>query len=668
MNTPALYNSRIINTYLKYLRITYPDIDLNELLGHARIKSYEVSDESHWFTQEQINRFHEKLISLTGDEKIARESGRYAASPESIGVMRQYILGFMNPAKVYEIIGKAARQFTRSCTLEYKKINSKKIEITATPHEGVAEKKFQCENRIGHFESIALIFNNRIPRIEHPECIFNGGQKCRYIISWESNRFSVLKRSRNISLIIAPVAGIILALLLPPSTVISLLFPVLLAVFALTFACDYLTKKELRTSLQNRESSHEELLKQMESNYNHSLMINEIGQAISRQISIQSILEIVIRIFKNRLDFDRGMLLLRNPKNNTLTFQTGFGYTQQQLRILKKSEFKIGRSKSRDIFISSFMEKKPYMINDVYSEEENLSPRSIRFFRDMGARSFICCPIVCNREAIGILTVDNVKTKRPLIQSDLRLLTGITSVIGIGIKNAELYDAMSQQLKSILKVLAASIDARDPYTAGHSEKVTEYALGICREMKIPHEYTEIVGIAASLHDYGKIGISDSLLKKKGRLENKERKIIETHAEKTREILKQVNFVGKYTEIPDIAGSHHEKLDGSGYPRGLKGSKIPLGSRIIAVADFFEAITAKRHYRDPLQITEAYELLRSESGRHFDENIVKAFMHYYKKTKIKEEYNSLVADLDNETDSAKRRLILEKIDNLRQGFH
>jgi len=226
---------------------------------------------------------------------------------------------------------------------------------------------------------------------------------------------------------------------------------------------------------------------------------------------------------------------------------------------------------------------------------------------------------------------------------------------------------MSQQMKSILQVLAASIDARDPYTAGHSEKVTEYSLGICRELNIPHEYTEIVGIAASLHDYGKIGISDSLLKKHGRLKKKEREIIETHAEKTRKILEQVNFVGKYNQIPEIAGAHHEKIDGSGYPRGLKGAQIPLGSKIIAVADFFEAVTAKRHYRDPLPITEAYDLLSSESGKHFDRKIVEAFLNYFKKTRIREEYNSLIEDLDREPDRTKRRLILEKIENLRHGF-
>lgn len=668
MSSPQLYNSRIINTYLKYIKKFHSHVDINELLSYARMKPYEVADQSHWFTQEQVNRFHEKLINLTGDNNIARESGRYAATSESIGAMRQYALGLLNPEKVYEKIGQAAQQFTRSCKFEHKKINSKKIEIIVAPHEGVTEKKFQCENRMGYFESIALVFNNKIPKIEHPECIFNGGKKCRYIISWDSNLFSVLKRLRNITAIITSVISIILLILFPLKTVIYFLFIAMLIIFCQTFYCDYLTKKGLRKSLLVRESSHEKLIKQLDINYNNSLMINEIGQAISKQTSIENILNIVIQIFKNRLDYDRCMLLVRNAEKGTLTFQTGFGYTIKQHKILKNSEYKLARPKSRDIFILSFNEKKPYLINDISSFKKNLSQRSIQFIKDMGIGSFICCPIICDKESIGTLIVDNVKTKRPLIQSDLTLLMGITSVIGISIKNAELYDARAQQLKSILKALAASIDARDPYTAGHSEKVTEYAIGICREMKIPNDYTEVVGIAASLHDYGKIGISDSLLKKKGRLKDEEREIIKTHAEKTRQILEQINFMGKYNEIPEIAGSHHEKLDGSGYPRGLKGSEISLGSQIIAVADFFEAITSKRHYRNSLPLDEAFELLSKESGKHFDKNIVKAFINYYKKIKIREECNFLLNELDKEKDIAKRRIIINKIDRLRSAAY
>jgi HD-GYP domain-containing protein (c-di-GMP phosphodiesterase class II) len=226
------------------------------------------------------------------------------------------------------------------------------------------------------------------------------------------------------------------------------------------------------------------------------------------------------------------------------------------------------------------------------------------------------------------LTVDNFKTKRTLVEGDLRLLMGIASVLGVSIRNAELHEERTRQLKSILKALAASIDARDPFTSGHSEKVTEYALGICQEMNIPADYSEIVGVAASLHDYGKIGISDDLLKKEGSLTEDEYEVIKTHSVKTRKILEQVDFQGPYSQIPAIAEAHHEKLDGSGYPRGLKGHDIPIGSRIIAVADFFEAITAKRLYREPIPVPEAIEMLRRESDIHFSREIVEAFINYY----------------------------------------
>src|SRR5208337_4988346 len=99
-------------------------------------------------------------MAMTGSTNIAREAGRYAASPDSIGVMRQYVLGMANSAHVYKMIGKVASQFSRSSIFESNEINSKKIEIVVTPKEGVHERQFQCENRLGHFESISLAFNN----------------------------------------------------------------------------------------------------------------------------------------------------------------------------------------------------------------------------------------------------------------------------------------------------------------------------------------------------------------------------------------------------------------------------------------------------------------------------------------------------------------------------
>jgi len=216
---------------------------------------------------------------------------------------------------------------------------------------------------------------------------------------------------------------------------------------------------------------------------------------------------------------------------------------------------------------------------------------------------------------------------------------GVAPEIGISIHNCMLLEAKERQFKSIIQVLAASIDARDPLTAGHSEKVTEYALGICCELELPKEYEEMIRIASLLHDYGKIGIKDSILMKPGKLGTEERKEIETHAEKTRGILEQIHFEGIYKMIPDIAGSHHEKVNGSGYPKGHKREEISLGARIIAVADFFEAITSKRHYRDPMPLDIAFQLLNEEAEKSYDKKIVDAFIKHYNK-KLKTQSNIL----------------------------
>jgi len=363
-------------------------------------------------------------------------------------------------------------------------------------------------------------------------------------------------------------------------------------------------------------------------------MINEIGLAISKQMDIDGILSNVIQVFEKRLDYDRGLILLANQDKTRLTFHAGFGYTDELLSILKNTSFHLDRQESKGVFVVSFREQKPFLINDVSDIETTLSSHSLELAKKMGTKSFICCPIINEEDSLGILAVDNIKTKRPLRQSDISLLMGIAPEIGISIHNATLIETKERQFKSILLVLAASIDARDSLTAGHSEKVTEYALGICNEMGLPKDYCEMIRVASLLHDYGKIGIKDSILKKDGKLDIEEREEIETHTNKTKKILEQINFEGIYREVPYIAECHHEKIDGSGYPKGIKGEEIPLGAKIIAVADFFEAITSKRHYRDPMPLGIAFQLLKEESGIHFDKKVIEAFISYYNR-----EYNN-----------------------------
>ncbi len=625
-----LYNSRIFNNYIKLIKKHYSHVNIPELLESANMKSYEVADEGHWFTQEQVNLFHNKLSQLTNNENIAREAGRFAASPEVIGSMRKYVLGMVSPAKAYELAGNTARKITKATKYESIKLNDNKVEIRITPRAGVQEKPFQCENRIGFFEAMTMGFTNKLPQIDHPECVFRGGKTCRYVITWEKTFSDIWKKIRNYAFLFF-VVTLTVSLFIDPLFALSAILPLsAFLIFLLSSISDRTEKLELLKSLNHLRDLSDQMIENIEINYNNALMTNEIGLAISKYTRKEDILTNIIRISENRLDYDRGIILLASADKTKLQFKAGFGYSPEQYNIIKNTAFHLNKPESKGIFVVSFHEKKPFLINDIDEIEETLSPRSLSFAKLLGSKSFVCCPIICDNESLGVLAVDNLTSKRPLIQSDISLIIGIASILGICIRNAELLEARERQFRSILATLAASIDARDPLTAGHSERVTEFSLGICDELDLSKDYRDMIQVAALLHDYGKIGVPDSLLKKPRKLTPEEFEVIKTHSEKTRTILEQVNFEGIFSQVPEIAGSHHEKIDGSGYPNGLRGDEIPLGAKIIAVADFFEAITAKRHYRNPMPVEKATRLLQEESGLHFEEEIVDAFFRYHNK--------------------------------------
>lgn len=632
MSAP-LYNSRIIDTYIKLIKSRYSFININSILDYSGMKAYEVADQGHWFTQDQVERFYDKLVHLSGNENIAREAGKYSASPDAIGVMRQYILGFVGPAETFKIINKATLNFTRSSVYESRKISANCVEIIVTPREGISEKPFQCENRIGFFEAIVLVFGYKLPQIEHTECIFEGADSCRYLITWQSSRSLTFKKiGLGISLLF-----VIMSLVLSVmgqwgflANLLHLFIPVILILVAIIATSE---KNEIKASLEHANDSTDKLIEQIESNYNNATMTNEIGHILSCCTNIDDILRLVIKIMENRLDYDRGLVFLANSDESRLVLQAGYGYSPEHRDMLDSVSFHLDRPDSKGVFVVSYREQRPFLVNDLSEIEENLSTHSLGFAKRIGTLSFICCPIISEGRSIGLLAVDNIKSKRTLVESDISRMMGIASVIGISLRNAELIEAKVRQFNSVLQVLAASIDARDSMTSGHSEKVTEYSVGICHQLGLPRDECEMIRVAALLHDYGKIGVPDAILKKEGKLTTEEYTIVMTHAEKTREILSRINFEGIYGKIPEIAGSHHEKVDGTGYPRGILGPDIPLGSKIIAVADYFEAITSKRHYRDPMPLEPALQLLRDGIGTLFDEQVVDAFFDYYAKTRL-----------------------------------
>ena len=629
----SLYSSKIISTYLMLIRSKYGYIDVPGLLDSAGMQPYEVEDGGHWFTQDQVDRFHDQLEKITGNRNIAREAGRFSASPGGLGLLSRYVLGLAGPAGAFEIIGNLAANLTRSTRYEYRKLGATEIELTVTPDEGVEEKPYQCENRMGYFEAIVSGFNYRMPRIEHTECLFRGGKACRYSISWRGSSAAILKLIRNLFGFSAILALAALAAFVSFHAFLDGLGATAIILLALSVASEYLEKRELSGAINNLRSTSESFLENADRNYNQALMINEIGHAISGHNRTDDMLSRVLGVLRKRLDYDRGLILLATEDRLRLEIRAGFGYSSDLDGEVKQASFSLDKPESRGIFVLCFRGMRPYLVNDAGKLEGELTAHSLEFLRKIGSKSFICCPILFEDECLGVLAVDNLRGKRALLESDLNLIMGIAPEIGISVHSALLMEERERQFQSVIRTLAASIDARYNLTAGHSEHVTEYAMAICAELSLSREESEMIRVASLLHDYGKIGIKDSILKKSGPLTGREREEIKTHAVKTQDILERINFSGVYQPVPFIAGCHHERLDGTGYPKGLKGNEIPMGSRIIAVADFFEAITAKRHYHEPRSSDEAISMLEAEKGHHFDGTVVEALVKVLREGRI-----------------------------------
>ena len=238
-------------------------------------------------------------------------------------------------------------------------------------------------------------------------------------------------------------------------------------------------------------------------------------------------------------------------------------------------------------------------------------------------RSMLCVPLKSAAgELLGVVEAIHERADR-FSADDLATLEAVAGIVAIAIENAMLFADQERQFHSMLAALAASIDAKDGLTAGHSNNVALHAVAIGKELGFGREDLDLLSVAAVLHDYGKIGISDSVLKKEGVLDAEEYAHMQSHAGVGEDILKRIHFARKYRAVPLIAASHHERLDGSGYPHGLRGLEIPFLAKILTVADVFEALTADRHYGKRMSSDAALGLLDAGTGTRFDSHVVAA---------------------------------------------
>ncbi|MBT8338463.1 MAG: PAS domain S-box protein, partial [Desulfatitalea sp.] len=443
-DAPLIYNSRLLKMYTAYLDVYFPDIDLDLILAEVGLSKLEIEDPGHWFDQQQIDAFYAKIVQITGNAAIARDFGRYAVATDAAGAMKQHALGLLNISSIYMLIAKLYPMLSRGAIIDARKLERNKVEITVDPKVGIAEMPYQCESRIGIFESLSTLFSAKYATIYHPECVHRGDQSCRYEISWEEPHYRKWKRFFTMGLYLSPLMILLGALLLPPTLLPMAICICLLALMGLRLRADLLEKQELTQTIQNQGNAAEDHIKEVDYRYRGALLVQRIGQATSELLDLNQLAEVVVGNIENYLDFDRGIVMLADEANRRLVYAAGFGFNEDKIDILKKTRFRLDNPDAKGVFIKVFHEQRPILVEDLNTFQDAFSDRSQRFARQLGSKSLICLPIVYENRSLGILAVDNIESKRHLTQSDMNLLMGVAYQTAVSIFSIMAYKKLQE--------------------------------------------------------------------------------------------------------------------------------------------------------------------------------------------------------------------------------
>lgn len=347
----------------------------------------------------------------------------------------------------------------------------------------------------------------------------------------------------------------------------------------------------------------------------------ELFYQVSKQVEavprMRRMLENIIEMTQDTLDASAASILLFDDDQEDLYFEAASGPVGNKLNHVKVD-------KQSGIAGQVARTGKPLIVNDV-----SLHPdfqRSIDEITGFVTKSLMCVPLVTSQKTIGVLELLNKQDGRNFDDSDVRAAASVATTAAMAIENTRLHQTILDAYKTTIMTLAEAIDAKDPYTFGHSQRVREYALLAGSTINLSPEEMETLEYASILHDIGKISVDTRILNKPDALTQSEWRIIHEHPTIGAHLLKKIRFLEKASEI---VMHHHERYDGKGYPNGLKGEAIPLEARLISVADAFDTMTTDRSYRKAFRREYALAELRRSTGTQFCPVAVRAFVTGFK---------------------------------------
>jgi len=350
----------------------------------------------------------------------------------------------------------------------------------------------------------------------------------------------------------------------------------------------------------------------------------ETGHVINSSLGLRQVLEEVMDSLIELVQAERGFLMLSEDDELRVRIARGIDNVD-----LEDDAFSLSRTIVKQVVSSG----EPVLTTNAQEDPRFGMEASVV---SLQLRSILCVPMKLKDEILGVMFVDNRIHTGLFKESDLELLSAFADQAAMAINNAQLFedlqaankdleaanDELQTAYEATLQGWVHALDLRDKETEGHTQRVTALTQKLARNMGVAEEEMVHIKRGALLHDIGKMGIPDGILLKPGGLTKKERELMMQHPQLAYEMLSPIDFLKPATDIPYC---HHEKWDGSGYPRNLRGEEIPFAARIFSVVDVWDALTSARPYRKPMDNAEVRQYIREESGSHFDSQIVDVFL-------------------------------------------
>jgi HD-GYP domain-containing protein (c-di-GMP phosphodiesterase class II) len=346
-----------------------------------------------------------------------------------------------------------------------------------------------------------------------------------------------------------------------------------------------------------------------------SEQINFLFQLAKKMIGIrklQDFCEMVVVEIAKKIGADSGFISVKDAKNENITSVYNLS-NEDAVRMQKEEVFNIA-SQRLDTILSTVGNEMSVLVS----------------------------PLDVKDGVIGFMAFFRDRNKRFFTAYEKKFVSIIDNSISSTVETLRLYDNLKELYLNTVKALAAAIDAKDPYTHGHSFRVAKYSMAIAKKLNFSDDQISEIEVAGYMHDIGKIGVLDAILRKAGKLTDNEYSEMKKHPGITWRILEPIHLP---ENIILAAAQHHERLDGSGYPFGLSGDEIHPFAKIIAVADVFDALTSERVYRPAMPIEKALTILCEGKGKEFDSEVVMALVEAFKDGLIIQLFKDIYRDLN-----------------------